>query len=86
MSVYTPDEGERMRKWFYLVIGGALIVNAIVATTLGLSIGLDDPQLVGAVVGLVVGQGILFGTVGIVLFYKAIKRFIRERRVVGNDR
>ena len=69
-----------MRKWIYLVIGIALIVNAIVATTVGLSIGIDDPRLAGAVVGLVGGQGIVFGAIGVVLFSKAIRRFIKESR------
>ena len=62
-----------MKKWTYLVIGLGLIVNAIIGIKIGIDVG---PSVEG--VRLIAVQGLLFGVIGIILFYKSIKLFAKR--------
>lgn len=62
-------------KWIYLVIGVALIVNAVVACVIGFGLGATTDSV------RIVGVGLFWGVIGVIPLYKAIKLFIKGRGV-----
>lgn len=68
-----------MKKKVYLGLGSVLVTYAVVTIVLCLTLGMDDPSLVGATLG-IMGQGLFLGFIGISFLCKARRLFVEDGR------